>query len=147
MTEAKVNAAKVSVAKVVGPAKLTSKQISLLRGLAHSIDPIVQVGKSGLSDTFLKEVIRALADHELIKVRIGGEDRDELEANVDTIMKATKATLVQVIGHIGVFYRPAKKPVIDLVTGRPKVAKKVVKSKKATKTKNSRRLRSKSFDS
>ena len=52
-----------------------------LRAHGHAMSPIVQVGKAGVTDGLIKQVNQALADHELIKVKVGGEcpkDRHEV---------------------------------------------------------------------
>ena len=49
---------------------LTSKQRKYLRALAHSLDPYIIIGKNGLSISAINSIIKALSDHELIKVRI-----------------------------------------------------------------------------
>ena len=51
-----------------------------LRGQAHGLDPVVLLGANGLTDAVLKEIDRALLAHELIKIRVPGDDRDEREA-------------------------------------------------------------------
>jgi len=80
-----------------------------LRAAAHDLDPVVQFGKSGLSEAALKQVERALDDHELVKVKIGSEcpaDRFEV---ADTLATLPRAQIVQVLGRIVVTYRKRKK--------------------------------------
>jgi RNA-binding protein len=89
---------------------LTPKQRSFLRGKAHSLDPVVMVGKEGVSKAVLTATDKALEDHELIKVKIPAADQDEFHATVDQLMAETKAEVVQKIGHLLVIYRPAQKP-------------------------------------
>jgi len=93
---------------------VTDKQKRYLKGLAHSIKPVVMVGNSGLTDAVLAEIDNALEHHELIKVRVSGQERADRKAMLDHIAEKTGADLVQVIGHIGGFYRPAKEPSIQL---------------------------------
>jgi RNA-binding protein len=93
---------------------VTDKQKRYLKGLAHSIKPVVMVGNSGLTDAVLAEIENALEHHELIKVRVSGQERADRKAMLEQIATQTGADLVQVIGHIGGFYRPAKEPSIQL---------------------------------
>jgi RNA-binding protein len=94
---------------------LSEKQRKHLRGLAHSRDPVVLIGQTGLSEGVTKELDTALAAHELVKVRARVGDREERDAIFEQLMKLTKSTLVQRIGNVGVFYRPHKdKPKIIL---------------------------------
>jgi RNA-binding protein len=88
---------------------LTTKQRQRLRGLAHHLEPVVQIGKEGLTPGVLAQIDEALRAHELIKVRILSEapvDRDGIEQ----IGVATRAEPVQSIGHVLVLFRrrPAK---------------------------------------
>lgn len=54
----------------------TTKQKQYLKGLAHSLKPVVMLGQHGLTEGVLAEIDAALAHHELIKVRVAGEDRE-----------------------------------------------------------------------
>ena len=62
------------------PITLTSAQTRFLRGQAHGLKAILQVGGKGISDTLVEEVANALEHHELIKVKIAAEDRDARDA-------------------------------------------------------------------
>lgn len=92
---------------------ITEKQKRFLRAKAHHLKPVVIVGNAGISEGVLNEIEAALTHHELIKVRINAE-RDDRKTMANAICKQTSADLVQVIGHIAILYRPAKKPVIHL---------------------------------
>jgi len=93
---------------------VTDKQKRYLKGLAHSLKPVVMIGNSGLTESVLAEIENALQHHELIKVRVSGQERADRKQMLDQIAAQTGADLVQVIGHIGGFYRPAKEPTIQL---------------------------------
>lgn len=80
------------------------------RRIGHELKPVVMTGGQGLTENVLAEIERALEDHELIKVRINGEDREERAAAMGLIATHCKAEQVQVIGKIVLLYRPAKKP-------------------------------------
>ncbi len=87
---------------------LTPKGRQILKARAHALKPIVLIGNNGLTDAVLKEIERALHDHELIKVRIAGNDRDARLEAFALICEKTQAEIVQNIGNIGVLYRPNK---------------------------------------
>lgn len=93
---------------------VNDKQRRYLKGLAHPLKPVVLIGNSGLTDNVLSEIDNALSHHELIKVRVSGQERADRKQMLDTIAVKTGADLVMVIGHIGGFYRPAEKPAIQL---------------------------------
>lgn len=94
---------------------LSNKQIRFLRAQAHSLKPVVIIGGNGLTDGVINEINQALDDHELIKVRVNADDRDDKAAIITEICKQTEATPVQTIGHIGIFFRRnKKKPRIEI---------------------------------
>ncbi len=93
---------------------LTEPQKRHLRKLAHPKKPVVLIGANGLSEAVLSEIDQALEHHELIKVRLNAEDREARGSMVEAICDHCRAQLVQRIGHVGIFYRPAKKPRIKL---------------------------------
>jgi len=91
---------------------LSSRQISQLRSLAQRLEPILHLGKAGVTDAFLASVEHALNDHELIKIKFAAfkDTRKELASE---IAAKTNSELVQIVGHVAVFYRmqpdPAKR--------------------------------------
>ncbi len=94
---------------------LNNKQIRFLRAQAHSMKPVVLIGGAGLTDNVINEINFALDDHELIKVRVNADDREQKSKMIDSIIKQTECEHVQSIGHIGIFYRQNKKnPVIEI---------------------------------
>jgi RNA-binding protein len=94
---------------------LTGKQRRHLRGLGHGLDPVVHIGKDGLSEAFVAAVDQALTDHELIKVRVletTGLDRHEA---ADSLARATASEVAQVLGNTILLYRAhPEKPDIAL---------------------------------
>jgi RNA-binding protein len=72
------------------------------------------IGDKGLTDNVINEIDNALSHHELIKVRISGQEKAERLEVLNAIADKTSSDLVLIIGHIGGFYRPAKEPVIQL---------------------------------
>ena len=89
-----------------GGVKLTERQRRHLRGLAHPLKPVVLIGNAGLTDAVAAETDRALHDHELIKVRFAGADREARDAGLEALAARTRSTLVTRIGHVAVLYRP-----------------------------------------
>ncbi|MFZ5557424.1 MAG: ribosome assembly RNA-binding protein YhbY [Pseudomonadota bacterium] len=87
--------------------ELSSSQRRELRARAHKLKPVVLIGDAGLSDAVLAEIDRCLDDHELIKVKAGGESRGEREALHAAICERLGAAPVQQIGKILVLYRKA----------------------------------------
>lgn len=88
---------------------LTSKQKKFLRGLAHSIKPVVQVGKNGLSDPLVQEVDRALASHELLKIKVAG-DRDERDQVGSALAERLQAEIAGTIGGVVILFRRQDDP-------------------------------------
>ena len=84
---------------------LSSSQIRYLRGLAHPLKPVLLLGGKGVTAGVLKELEQALADHELIKVRLTGEDRAARSAELGKLVESSRAETVQTIGHIAVLFR------------------------------------------
>lgn len=93
---------------------LTTKQKQHLKGLAHSLKPVVLLGANGLTEGVLAEIDNALAYHELIKVKVAAEDRELKNAIIDAIVRETQSEKVQVIGHILVLYRQSEEKKIAL---------------------------------
>jgi RNA-binding protein len=85
---------------------LTATQRRELRARAHHLHPVVIVGDGGLTPEVLRELEANLKSHELIKVRLTGDDRDARSALGAEICDATGASPVQHIGKIIVIYRP-----------------------------------------
>ncbi len=88
---------------------LSGAQRKYLRGLAHGLKPVVQVGKSGITESLLASLEEALTSHELIKLKFVDhkEQRRELSAE---IAERTDSEQVAMIGHVAVLYRPSREP-------------------------------------
>ena len=85
---------------------MNGKDRKYLRGLAHGLSPVVIVGQRGVSDAVVRQVDGALTDHELIKVRIGGECPTERDAAAAELVARTGAELAGQIGRVLILYRP-----------------------------------------
>jgi RNA-binding protein len=88
------------------PQNLTTRERAHLKARAHALEPVVHTGTSGLTDALVAEVDRALTAHELIKVRIGSDDRADRVAIGDEICARTAATAVHRVGKILILWRP-----------------------------------------
>jgi RNA-binding protein len=84
---------------------LTEKQKKHLRRLAHPLNPVVMLGNAGLTPGVIKELERALTDHELVKVSARVGERGARDAALDNLAQQTSSEIVQRIGNVGVFYR------------------------------------------
>lgn len=84
---------------------LTSKQRAQLRGLANSIDTILQVGKDGLGENLIKQANDALEARELIKGRALENSEFSAREAAEALAQATRSEVVQVIGSKFVLYR------------------------------------------
>jgi len=94
---------------------LNGKQRRHLRSLGHHLDPVVYVGKEGLSEGLVRSTDVALEQHELIKVKLGesaGSDRHSL---VESLAESCSAEVAGVLGRTALLYRArSEKPTIVL---------------------------------
>lgn len=88
---------------------LSSAQRKFLRGLAHHLDPVVLVGKQGVSDMLVRAILEALEAHELIKIRFN-EFKNEKKKLTDEIARRTGAEIAGMIGHVAILFRPHPDP-------------------------------------
>lgn len=88
---------------------MTSKQRAYLRGLANSVQPIFQIGKSGLSDNLIKQLDDALEARELIKVSVLDTAPDDIKSLGENIATTTNSICVQIVGSKITLYRAKKK--------------------------------------
>ena len=99
--------------------ELTPAERQYLKGLAHSLNPVVMIGNQGLSDPVMREISISLDAHELIKIRVQGDDREQRTAMMEQICDELDAAPVQHIGKLLVIWRPSDKEKVTL----PKVTK------------------------
>ncbi|WOE31426.1 MULTISPECIES: ribosome assembly RNA-binding protein YhbY [unclassified Acinetobacter] len=90
-------------------AALSIQERKRLRQIGHALNPVVMVGDKGLSESVIEELARALNDHELIKVKVTGEDRVERSTLISQIAEVSGAEIVQTIGKIALLYKKAAK--------------------------------------
>lgn len=94
--------------------QLTPRQKKFLRARAHPLKVVVTIGGKGLTEAVTQEIDLALAKHELIKLKLPAEDKAVKAAMLRSLSEQLDAAEVQLIGRVGVLYRAAKKPVIEL---------------------------------
>ena len=97
---------------------LTPSRRRALRAKAHHLDPVVTIGQHGLTPSVLHEIDIALTAHELIKIRVLNDDRDERSALLARICTEIGAAPVQQLGKLLIVWRP--KPAPEIVEARPK---------------------------
>ncbi len=112
--------------------ELTSFERSALRAQAHALKPVVMIGDGGLSASVLKEIDQSLTAHELIKIRVLGDDRDARSAWMDAMCDQLGAAPIQKIGKLLVIWRPSNKPATTKRSA-PRNAPHVPKKKAADK--------------
>nr|WP_308447375.1 ribosome assembly RNA-binding protein YhbY [Parachitinimonas caeni] len=101
--------------------QITSEQRQYLKGLAHNLKPVVMIGNNGLTDAVIREIAINLDAHELIKIRVLGDDRDLRNALISDICQQLGCAKVQHIGKLLVIYRPSTPSQITLP--KPKKSK------------------------
>ena len=89
---------------------LSSQDIKRLRRIGHHLKAILILGDKGLTETFIEELNARLEDHELIKVKVNAETRDDRAEIVSALCENSGAELIQRIGNVALLYRAAEKP-------------------------------------
>jgi RNA-binding protein len=84
--------------------ELSGRQRRELKSLAHHLNPVVQIGQKGLSESVIKAFEKTIDDHELIKVRFVDFKEDKKQLSLD-LSRETGAALVDIIGNVSIFYR------------------------------------------
>ena len=84
---------------------MTNAEKRDLKAKAQHLDPVVRIGKNGLSAAVVHSILQALDSHTLIKVRFDHE-RDERDVLAVKVAEATGSTLIWQVGKVAVYYRP-----------------------------------------
>lgn len=94
---------------------ITSKQRAYLRGLAQNLDPIFQIGKNGINDNQVEQIVNALEARELIKINLLNSTPDDKHSIANELAEKTESDVVQIIGKkITLYKRSTKTPKIEL---------------------------------
>ena len=94
---------------------LTKNQIKTLRGLCHSLKPVIMIGQKGLTSEVLDELEIAINHHELVKIKIAMDDREARKEMIKNIYEQRQSENVQVISKtVSVYRKNTDKPVIEL---------------------------------
>ena len=97
---------------------LTGKQKSFLRAQAHDLQPIVQVGKSLVTETVIDTIAKALEARELIKVSVLQNCLAEPKEVANVIAEHTDAQIVQIIGRVIILYKKSSKSANRTITNK-----------------------------
>lgn len=84
----------------------STRQRQYLKALAHPLNPLVHIGKEGISPAVIATIQKELEHHELIKVKIGNNSGLERHQTSTLLAEASESYLVQLIGKIFVLYKP-----------------------------------------
>lgn len=99
---------------------LSNAQKKFLRKLGHGLNPVVYIGKEGLTETVVSAIDEALDIHELIKIKIVNTDKISKHEAADQVPDLSRSHLVQLIGKTLLVYRPNKKKKKDEQIRLPK---------------------------
>ncbi len=89
---------------------LSQAEKKRFRTIGHKLKPVVSIAGKGLSESVCNELNRALDDHELIKVKLANEDREQKKLLVKQLCTQLAAEQIQMIGNIALIFRAAEKP-------------------------------------
>jgi len=95
--------------------RLSNPQLRRLKALAQRLDPLVRLGKQGVSDAWLRSLNEALDLHELVKVKFA-EFKDQKKELAPQLAERTASHLVMRVGNVVVLYRPQPDPTRRKIT-------------------------------
>ena len=93
---------------------INSKQIAHLKALSHSLNPVVQIGHKGLTDSVINEILVSLKAHELIKIKLQEKDKIKRKLLLDEVCKKTNGQAINQIGLQIVIFKANKPSKITL---------------------------------
>ncbi len=88
---------------------ITGKQRSYLKSLANKIEPIVHIGKGGITQNILNQISEALEARELVKVKLLDTSMLNAKDTANEVCNALNAEYVQSIGNRFVIYKASEK--------------------------------------
>lgn len=91
---------------------LGNPEIRRLKAAAQLLDPILKIGKAGLSDGFVQSVNEALSQHELVKIKFA-DFKDQKKVLAPQLAEKTASHLIMRVGNVMVLHRPSLPPVQD----------------------------------
>ena len=89
---------------------LSNQQKKQFRAIGHHLKPVVTIAGKGASPSVVKELERAISDHELIKIRLVVGDRTERHSILAEVNDVLGSVTVQQIGNVALIYRAAAEP-------------------------------------
>ena len=96
--------------------KLNTRQRRQLRGLGHSLSPVVSIAEAGLKETVITATEEALDAHELIKIKMRSGSRERNKSLLDDLCEKTNAVFVSKTGFTALLFRRNRnKPKIELM--------------------------------
>lgn len=84
---------------------LSSAEVRALRSRGQLLEPLLHLGKQGMSDSFLAQLDQALSQHELVKIHFANF-KEEKKAMAPLLAEKTSSFLVQRVGNVAIFFRP-----------------------------------------
>lgn len=87
---------------------LSKKQKLAFKSQGHHLKVVVTIGSAGLTEAVLKELEVSLNHHELMKVKVAADDREERAELIAKLCEQLDAELIQSIGHVALIYRPRR---------------------------------------
>lgn len=99
---------------------LSKAQIKFLKKESHQMKSIYQIGKLGLTETFVEQIDLALERHEMVKFNILQNSVEEIKQAAEEVADAVRAEVIQTIGHTATLYRESKKEKNQVLSKRVK---------------------------
>lgn len=94
---------------------LTKEQVRFLRSRGHHIEPVLAVGKDGVTEGVIAACREQLLAHELIKARVQPEAPEDRHETFATLAKGAEAALIQVLGRTALLYKPHPKKAVVIL--------------------------------
>ena len=91
------------------PPDLTNPQIRKLKALGQRLDPVLVLGRNGVSEAFVKSLNEALDQHELVKIKFG-DFKDQKKILAPQLAEKSLSHLVQRVGNVALLYREQPAP-------------------------------------
>lgn len=88
---------------------INPKQRAFLKSLAHSIEPVMNIGKYGVNDETIRQLELAIEKRELVKIKILNNNLDDHDEIIKFVLEKTRAEFVQHLGNKFVIYRQKRK--------------------------------------